>query len=267
MYANPKNFVKSQIEKVIKKQPKFVFTHVPKCAGSALSISLLEGLYSVIIRNSPLTTGIDAKLALEVSKTTGIYDQKVRQIHLATFLESNKKVFVTGHCYAPPKLVSKFKDSWNFITVLRDPTDRFISEYVYNTYKDVGWKKNTLSIDDYIKTDEMLKSGVTYARFFSGLDFKEIIANPETAIELSVNNLKDYYKVGFLHQLDQWIEEINKEFGVSIKTNTTNSSPNKSVVSEIRSDSAKIKRIKELCSIDYAIYSQIKQHYDMKQKT
>ncbi|WP_420935763.1 sulfotransferase family 2 domain-containing protein [Alteromonas sp. A081] len=262
-----KSIVKLQIEKIVKKQHRFVFTHVPKCAGSSLSSALLDGLYSPLIKHSHLTVGIDGELALKASEITGIYDQKIRQVHIATYLASNKKVFVSGHCYATPALVQAFKENWNFITVLREPIDRFISEYVYNTYKKESWKKNTLTIDEYIAKDRMLKSGMTYARFFSGLDFQDIKNSPDFAVDLAIDNLKNYYKVGFLENLQVWVDELNSEFDAKIKINHSNSSPNKPIVAEIYNDPSKIQRIRELCQIDLRIYDGIKKHIEGGIKT
>lgn len=264
MFSYLKNIAKHQLNKTISKQPKFVFTHVPKCAGSALSRSLLEGLYSPIIRNSSLTTGIDGKLALEVSKITGIHPQTIRQVHLASLLESNTKVFVTGHCYASPRLVDKFKQNWHFITVLRDPIDRFISEYVYNTYKKEDWNNNSLSIEEYISSDDRLNNGGTYARFFSGMEMKDILIHPEEAIEKSVENLKNYYKIGFMDNLPLWVDQLNNEFNASIQIHTSNKTPNKPIVKEIWADEKKINRIRELCRVDMAIYEEVRNYYDNK---
>lgn len=266
MFTLAKNIIKKQTERLAASQPKFVFTHVPKCAGSSLSVSLLNGIYPSLIKNSPLTTGIDIKLALQVSKLTGIKEQKIREINLASHLSSNKKVFVTGHCYASPSLVNEFNDEWKFITVLREPVDRFISEFVYNTYKTNTWKKNNLDISDYIAMDNKVGCGVTYARFFSGMDLEEILDYPNIAVERSVANLKNFYKVGFLNELDTWIEELNQEGGFKVKVHNTNSSPNKVVMSDILSDRNKLAEIRKLCSVDIDIYNQIKDHYHLKNK-
>lgn len=256
-----KDFSKRKIEKFVEGQPKFVFTHVPKCAGSSLSISLLNGIYSNLVKNSPLTTGIDTKLAYKISNITGVNEQTVREIQLASYLASGRKVFVTGHCYASPKLVAEFKNDWKFITVLREPTERFISEFVYNTYKEQNWKKNTMDISEYISTDKMLKSGVTYARFFSGMSLEEILTDQKTAIERSVENLQNFYKIGFLNDLDSWITELNKELGFNIKVKNTNSSPNKDLVESIIADTVKVKRIRELCKVDLAIYESVNNNF------
>lgn len=258
MIDNIKEIVKAQYKNYVKKQNKFVFTHVPKCAGSALSRSLLQGLYPSVVRNSPLTTGIDVKLANSIGKKLGIEEQKVREVHLATFLESQKKVFITGHCYANPVLVNEYCNDWNFITVLRDPTDRFISEYVYNTFKKETWKNNEKSFDEYITGKQGLSSSITYARFFSGLSNQEIFENPAEAIDISVNNLKNFYKVGFLDELNSWVDELNGEFNASIKINRTNSSPNSKVFEEITASEEKMKSLCELCEIDTAIYKKMR---------
>ncbi len=245
-----KDLVKERYENYVKKHNKFVFTHVPKCAGSALSQSLLEGLYPSFVRNSPLTTGIDIKLANRIAERLDVHEQKVREVHLATLLASQKKVFITGHCYANPLLVKEYCDNWNFITVLRDPVDRFISEYVYNKFKQEKWKNDEKEFVEYIRGMRARSSGITYARFFSGLSEKQILDDPTIAINSSVGNLKNYYKVGFLDEMHNWIEELNNEFEASIKIRETNKSPNREVFEEIKSSEKLMKNLYEICEID-----------------
>lgn len=252
-----KKLINSTHKSFVAKQNKFVFTHVPKCAGSALSQSLLKGLYSSIISNSPLTTGIDIRAANKISSAIGLDEQRVREVQLASFLESQKKVFITGHCYANPSLVSEYCNDWNFITVLRDPVDRFVSEYVYNTFKTEKWKNNSLPFEEYIEEEESYFSSITYARFFSGMTTREIFDSPTEAIERSVNNLNNFYKVGFLNNLNDWVAELNREFNGTIEINRTNKSPNTTVSQEIISSASNMKLVKKLCKIDIDIYTGI----------
>lgn len=256
--SNIKKLLKVQYKNYVRNHNKFVFTHVPKCAGSALSQSLLQGLYPSIIRNSPLTTGIDIKHAKEISKTLAFDEQKVREVLLVSFLESQKKIFITGHCYANPNVVSKYGSDWNFITVLRDPIDRFVSEYVYNTFKSEKWKNNSLPLDDYLNGAEARASSITYARFFSGMANHEILESPKEAVERSIKNLKNFYKVGFLDELNVWVNELNDEFNSDIRINKTNSSPNSEAFRAITDSKNKMETIRQMCEIDCEIYNELR---------
>jgi len=57
-----------------------------------------------------------------------------REIYLPFHLTDHQNVFGSGHGYYRPSVVEAFKEEWAFMTVLKNPIDRWISHYIY-TYK------------------------------------------------------------------------------------------------------------------------------------
>jgi len=58
-----------------------------------------------------------------------------REVYLSFHLADHQNIFGSGHGYCRPSVVGAFKEEWAFVIVLRNPIDRWISRYVYNTYK------------------------------------------------------------------------------------------------------------------------------------
>ncbi len=66
------------------------------------------------------------------------------QIFLALIV---KAWLYTG--YAAPRVVDDHNVQWDFLIVLSDPLDRFISEYVYNRFKKSDWVKVNMDVEEY----------------------------------------------------------------------------------------------------------------------
>lgn len=253
-----KTLLKDTVKATTNKYPKLVFVHVPKCAGSAVANSILKCTYPSVFSVTPLTTGIDIFSAAKIGKLIDLPEQKVRQVQLINVLNSETKLFVTGHCHVTPNVVSTFSDRWKFLTVLRDPVQRFVSEFVYNTYKSEDWKKNSLSIFDYLETETAVISGMSFALYFSGMDKASILKRPDNATKLAIDNLSTFYSVGFLESLDLWIRQLNTQLGSNIELKSSNLSPSKQRYDEIINDPTLLSRIKQLCKIDHQIYMEVK---------
>lgn len=250
-----KDFLKTQLNHLISKQTKLVFTHIPKCAGSSLSLDILNGLYSPIVRHSPLTTGIDIVKADQIATMINTPAEIVRQVMLGDVLSSPRKVFVSGHCFAPPELVKQYCNEWKFITVLRKPEERFVSEFVYNTYKKVKWKNNSLDIQEYLNSESAQSSGNTYARYFSGMSITQIKQNPKVAIKSSIDNLSKFHSIGFVDNLSVWVSSLNKDFDAKINLSFVNKTPNNSAKDEIESNEALMAQIREINAVDTEIFN------------
>ncbi|GAC23194.1 hypothetical protein GMES_0894 [Paraglaciecola mesophila KMM 241] len=174
---------------------------------------------------------------------------------LVNYLTNPFKRFITGHCVASPSVVREYHHEWNFITVLRNPVDRFISEYIYNKFKKSEWAKVDLSIEVYLKSSVAHAKGVTIANYFSGLSVKELDNTKEsTIVDLVLDNLNHFKSVGFVDDMANWSTSLSEKLGEKISFSNKNTSPNSSAFLAIKNDPALLDKIKELCALDLKIY-------------
>ncbi len=146
---------------------KVYFCHVPKCAGSAITSALYKGLY----RGYRVSRfGIDLLASSRCADAVDFDMMDVRKVILAYNLSLSHNHFGAAHCFCPPNIIATFENTWNFVTILRDPVERWISEYVYNRYKnDTLWGKSNLDIEEYLRSYKGRKSGQSYLYYFSSI--------------------------------------------------------------------------------------------------
>jgi hypothetical protein len=147
-------------------------------------------------------------------------------------------------------------DEWDFVTILRDPINRWISEYVYNTYKQGAWEKNTLPLDDYLVSNKATVTGISYVRYFSSMP-SDYIGGFDEFINEAIENLRRFRVIGSVETLDNWCDSFEKYFKKKISVPHRNASPKIKVADKIRSDDSIIKKIEKLCEPDLYIYQQI----------
>jgi hypothetical protein len=248
-------YLKTKTQSFLNRYPKVFFCHVPKCAGVSLSNAIYDSLYPKLFKATRFANSIDLKSSRISSELLGIDMMEARENQLITMLNDKYQKFATGHCRTRPEVVEKFSDEWNFVTILRDPVKRFVSEYIYNRYKQSDWLTHEDSIDAYLESERALISSTTYARFFSSYSsFSSVFSNEKDAIQSAVNNLKQYSLVGTLEELTAWKQDFERNFNVQLKIHNKNSTPNDEESKKIYANEKVIERIQDLVSVDYAIY-------------
>ncbi|MBN2322078.1 MAG: sulfotransferase family 2 domain-containing protein [Acidobacteria bacterium] len=230
--------------------PRIFFCHVPKCAGSSIVSAIWKQVYS---NTSACRFGIELAPSLRAAKVFDITMMQTRELILAYNLSIHENFFGSGHCYCRPNIVKAFTDDWNFVTILRNPVDRWISQYVFNTYKDHDWARNKLSLNEYLESPKGLASAHIFLHYFSNAP-KNIPAQPYTYIYEALDNLSQFKVVGIVENLEQWKDRMNQCFNVSLDIGKSNVSPKDDVSGDIRSDARLMKRITELCQYDLEIY-------------
>ncbi|MBT0587613.1 sulfotransferase family 2 domain-containing protein [Alteromonas oceanisediminis] len=234
--------------------PKVAFIHVPKCAGVSVYDGIFKSLYPAYLKGTPLVTHIDLKGSKRAESLLSIDMMLARQINLVSFMHRKHSLFVTGHCYAAPQVVADFAD-WDFVTVLRNPVDRFISEYIYNTYKTSDWHTNTSNFEAYLDTEKALRSGTGYCRYFSGYAFEDILTQPDDAVvKAAIANLNRFAIVGQLEAMPVFSAQFEQRYTRSLKIPRANTSPNHRLADEIKHNRVYRDRIEALCERDTAIY-------------
>ncbi|MFN9646132.1 MAG: sulfotransferase family 2 domain-containing protein [Cyanobacteriota bacterium] len=169
------------------------FIHVPKCAGTSLSV-VLSNMYST-----------EEVYHIDNSR----YEHSSEEFRQLPAQEKDHYTLVDGHMYYG--LCSSMPHKVSHVTMLRDPVKRLVSLYNYGLQTPgVGWRTRMLkekpSFVDFIKGHYTNTADNGIARFLSGQNLSVAAyghCGPDTA-EQAIANLKNHFcAIGFLEEFDQ----------------------------------------------------------------
>ncbi len=181
-----------------------IFLHIPKAGGTTLH-SIIEKQY----KKENIFT-IDGK---NIDETTSLL--------INTPPSKKKKIkCLKGHMYYG--LHKYFQQKFNYITFLRDPIERTISEYYYLKYisKNKLHKiilKEQMTLLDYVKSDIAINTDNIQTRLIGGSGEKLLTNNPLKITQKDLDNaifrLKNKFKfVGLLEEYDKSLILTKKIF-------------------------------------------------------
>ena len=251
-----------KLRKVIWRRPKCVlqpkwthrvfFPHVPKCAGTSVN-SMIRGSF-----NDMHSQSIDLHKSKLAASSIGLDIMAQRKALVAYWMANDQPSLISGHCHCPPSLTKEFSSRWNFITVLREPTDRWISEFVFNTYKplDDSWARNKLPLSKFLDTEKAIRMGQTLASYFGAPD-----ADDNEKVLTAATNLKMFALVGFQTRLPEFQSKLSSMLNVALPFTESNRSPNSVEADKIRSDPGAMRAVRELCKLDLKLWSTLVHYF------
>lgn len=247
-----KGFRKTVLEGVC----KICYSHVPKCAGVSVRRAIRKQCFKLHERLLIDSFGVNLEASGRVSKITCRPMRDIREELLAYALSLPKYKFASGHIACRPRLVEEFHKTWNFVTVLRNPVDRWISEYIYNTYKTSSWAKNTLPIEEYVESEKGRASGMSYLLYFSNIP-EEFVGNMQPYINEALDNLSRFPVVGIYEDMENFVGQFELAFGKRLRIQQINVSPKSELKQRITEDKVLMDKIEELCEADRHVYQRI----------
>ncbi len=196
----------SNTSKLEDKKP-LVFVHIPKAAGSTF--------YQVLNRQYPISRTVHIEGGLE--KQTSINNFRK--------LPDEKRLrlkCVRGHI--PFGMHRWMSPDTTYVTILRDPVKRIVSEYHYvrNTPKHFFHSEllsKGISLDDYIQMKVDTNEINIQTRWISGcVDFEALTESqtplPSNALELAKENIKSHFSVcGLAESFDESLLLMQKVLG------------------------------------------------------
>ena len=255
---NIKNIARALKRKVSEKGPssnvpKIFYCHVPKCAGTSVTKTIRKKMFPFYRAE---TFGFNRRACRQSSQVFSLDEMRVREIVLSYNLSMPQNYFGSGHVYCRPNLVESHMNEWDFVTILRNPIDRWISEYVYNTYKNRGLGKNTLPLEDYLVSSIGKHTGISFIKYFSSIP-SDYVGNFDEFVDEAVANLGRFSVIGTLENLEGWCESFKANYNKDISIQRSNMSPNLEAVDRILSNDSMLRKIEMLCEPDLHIYYQI----------
>jgi hypothetical protein len=254
-----KRLLSAERDRVAAGAHRICFAHVPKCAGTSVTWTIRRQAFGLreqaLLKDFTYDLGAGLKAAEFAGRSIWTFAPELLAYHLA----SKRFKFAAGHMHCPPKLVDMFADRWSFITVLRNPVDRFLSAYAYDTFKKSDHFKNTLDIEEYLTDENGLWNGVMFLFYFSDLMYED---NPFDCdhgkyAEQAIENLKRFRLVGSIEKFDAWTAGFREQFGATLKVERRNASPRSEAAERIRADEGLMRRIRRICEPDIEVYRRV----------
>jgi hypothetical protein len=164
----------------------------------------------------------------------------------------NRADFISGHHGFSPIAYDHFAEQYAFFTILRDPVERFLSEYFYNRTKDSEHFSIDIDLDQYLNTQRAKYSAETYLRYL-GTPRAGYADNPDFSVMAAKENLARIDILGFVDDMKGVIQQLELYTGRTLSLHHLNENPSKSYEKKV--SPAQLVQIKSMCEADIEIYN------------
>ena len=231
-----------------------VFLHLPKCGGT----SVAEALYATVplhrkigILDSP---SIRRALAMQATGQDDLsfHDEGPNAEAISRFREAlvlmhmaHQATLIHGHFLWSETAWQQFGDRYRFVTILRDPVARTVSNYRMDK------RSGTFSgdFDAFLDSPEGRRKALHKLRYFSGM--ATVTPDQEAeAMALARRNLERFSLIGFLDDLPGFAAGFARLFGPRPRIAHYNKAEDRPI--DLTPD--QMDRLSALCAPDIALY-------------
>lgn len=247
----------------MKSKHKIAFVHAPKTGGTSLDRAIRRGQSPIKRFRKERTFNLRAHPSTQAARSLHLDESELRRSLICYYLHMPTCEYVAGHFSVTEEILAF---PWSFITILRDPVDRWFSEYYYNRYKgDRTHAAIEIDLKEFLVTDEARRMGTTYVRMFAGISYPEIATTGlDQIVKIAESNLEKFSLVGFTDALSEFRRSFQQAFGKRLVIPHKNKSPAPGASRSLEIDDNITSKVRELTVPDQRIYSRAREIFSNK---
>ena len=198
---------------------RIVFHHVPKCGGTSVGRSLRRAyiLSQGTVTPDASMKAFDAAREDRAHVSSGDVSE-LREMMLLYMLYTDTRC-VSAHIPFSEAAYKRFSGRYVFVTLLRDPVDRFISNYYWSHQHPGGVGHIAEPFEEFLLTERARHLGSTYVRYFCGEPAQQFTAKH---VDAAIRNLHHMECVGFLDEIGRFESALRQLTGKRLKIGREN---------------------------------------------
>ena len=212
-----------------------VYIHVPKCGGSSISAALR--LWHPL---SQASISLGHHLVTDAQR----HADTLARVNQLRDLMARRTRLIVGHV---PFTTDNRDAGYRFVTVLRDPVERFVSHYNYLQHAHPD-PRRAPKLDGFLETGDAARLASQYLHYFGNTDIKR----QKPSVRIAVANLMRFDLVGDSADLRGFARQLRHLTGHPLPIFHRNRAPVPTRVPQhLRS------RIEQLCEQDLSIFDAV----------
>ena len=246
---------------------KIFFLHVPKCGGNSIKDSLRNNYISLSYKREKSFVYIQS--TAEEQATRLLQEEqssefcvshdcslRVPEYLLLYHMSQNHVKCIVGHVPFSEIAYRNFASQYALVTILREPVERWISEYFYN--RSHSRASASMAIEEYLESPLGKAQGTQYVLYLGGRSNGNDHGSRH-AVQRALQNLERFAVIGFLEELDLFANRFKHRFGVGLEIGRKNVTAYNQSREEITDEMRR--KIENICERDSEIYEQARKKF------
>lgn len=255
-----KEKLKYLVYSVDRSQPNIFFMHIPKTGGTSVDIAISRFYRINLYKLDPISSKTAAKILADPAIiSSDACNMFVFRQYLALQEMVKGTKYITGHVRFNLDAWEAFNSLYAYVTVLRDPVKRYISEYYFNAFRKDEDSQLNIDLATFMESQKGKDLGCTYVNYLANNSVGQNISIDQK-LAAAKENLHKFKIVGFLENLEVLKEQFQSKFHLKLKIPHSNKSP----VTKQKIDDNIVKKITELCQADIELYNYAKDNFSRR---
>ena len=250
MFNGLKNLLDPPLE-----QHRIFFFHIAKCGGTSISQAIEKAYKPWREGRSQTVFRLDENAARFADDNSLGAGNDVRRDLLNYALSLPAVKCIVGHFHFSNIAFEQYRSTWNFVTVLRSPIQRWLSHYSYNL-KSKSKYSIDLSLEEFVGTEQAASFGRAFVdEVTDDLDKSEL--SLDALVSIAIERYKGFSLVGSIEDSAGFARDFEKKFGCRLQIKHLNVTSPEKRLEALSISPETLSRISAICAPDIFLYEQV----------